>query len=201
MDAFSDEELVERYRAAAGRGEGSRCIDELFARHYTRAGAWCYRMTGDRESAADLAQEVFAKAYRHLGSFRGDSKFSTWLYTIARNHCTNEMKSRASEPPQAPEELLAELASTGSDPGQAWERAQAAALLRELLSSLDEVEAKIVKLHYLDELPVESVTRLLGLENASGAKAYLVSARRKLSAAVQRWKARAGAGVGRPHHE
>jgi RNA polymerase sigma-70 factor, ECF subfamily len=53
--------------------------------------------------------------------------------------------------------------------------------LRQLMQeALDETEAKVMTLHYVDELPLDSITRLLGLENPSGAKAYVVSARRKL---------------------
>jgi hypothetical protein len=57
-------------------------IDELFRRHHRRVALWCLRLAGERETAADWAQEVFLIAYKNLGSFRGESKFSTWLYTI-----------------------------------------------------------------------------------------------------------------------
>ena len=51
--------------------------------------------------------------------------------------------------------------------------------------SLDETESKVITLHYVHELPLNSITRLLGLENQSGAKAFIVSARRKLERVVQ----------------
>ena len=63
--------------------------------------------------------------------------------------------------------------------------------LRALLQdALDDTERRIFTLHYGDEMPLDAITRLLGLDNASGAKAYIVSARRKLARAVDRWKAR-----------
>ena len=49
---------------------------------------------------------------------------------------------------------------------------------------------KVMTLHYAEEVPLNAVTRLLNLENSSGAKAYIVSAKRKLSRAIERWKAR-----------
>jgi DNA-directed RNA polymerase specialized sigma24 family protein len=49
--------------------------NDLFARHYERMARWCYRFTGDRESAAYLAQNVFLKAHRNLDTFRGISQF------------------------------------------------------------------------------------------------------------------------------
>ena len=46
-----------------------------------------YRMVGNREEAEDVAQEVFVTVFKAIDSFRGESKFSTWLYRIAANHC------------------------------------------------------------------------------------------------------------------
>ena len=91
--------------------EADSLWNELFRRHQGRVALWCLRLTGDREAAADLAQEVFLKAFRYLDSYRGDSKFSTWLYSIARNHCFNEIKSRAAKPEDAGEPMLADLAA------------------------------------------------------------------------------------------
>jgi DNA-directed RNA polymerase specialized sigma24 family protein len=62
--------------------------------------------------------------------------------------------------------------------------------LGRLDQELDEIEKQVFILHYADEVPLKVITRLLGLTNRSGAKAYIVSARRKLSRAVREWKAR-----------
>jgi RNA polymerase sigma-70 factor (ECF subfamily) len=51
-----------------------------------------FRMVGNREEAEDVAQEVFVTVFKHVDSFRGDAKFSTWLYRIATNHTSNRMK-------------------------------------------------------------------------------------------------------------
>lgn len=53
------------------------------------------RMAGDPDDAADITQETFIKAYRALGSFRGDSKFSSWIYRIASNMCLDFLRSRS----------------------------------------------------------------------------------------------------------
>lgn len=190
MESLSDEDLVARYRAE-GSLRGQPYLNELFRRHYSRVGGWCYRLTGDRESAADLAQEVFTKAYQNVDSFRGDSKFTTWLYTIARNHCFNEMKARAIRPQETSAGVLQDMPDGSlSDPLSALEHQNAAELARELMqTSLEEVERKVMTLHYVEEFPLDAITRLLGLTNSSGAKAYIVSARRKLSSAVRRLNA------------
>ena len=51
-----------------------------------------FRMVGNREEAEDVAQEVFVTVFKHVDTFRGDAKFSTWLYRIATNHTRNRMK-------------------------------------------------------------------------------------------------------------
>jgi RNA polymerase sigma-70 factor (ECF subfamily) len=177
-----DEELVERYRSAASSAAGQTFLNQLFERHHARVAAWCYRMTGDIDSASDLAQDVFLKAFQRMDSFRGDCKFSTWLYSIARNLWVDELRSRGVRPGEKTNVVLEEVADTHSEQVlQMLERRESAQSLRCLIQeSLNEIEAKVVTLHYIDELPLDSVTRLLGLENLSGAKAYVVSARRKL---------------------
>lgn len=193
MESLSDSELVTRYRLRSGMAGGERFIDELFRRHHRRVGVWCYRITGDREAAADLAQEIFFKAFRNLESFRSESTFTTWLYSITRNHCANELKSRARAPEQIGEPLDFDLVESGNvDPLAEIQKQQSAEFVRTLMQRcLDETEIKVMTLHYVDEMPLNAVSRLLGLTNASGAKAYIVSAKRKLNAAIQQMRASA----------
>lgn len=191
MESFSDEALVERFQAT---GE-QRYVNELFGRYYARVSAWCYRISGNRESAADLAQEVFIKIYRSLYSFRGNSKFGTWVYSIARNHCFSEARAKAARPIEEGGESLASLAATQSDVQDSLERDSAEKLMQEFVHrALNPVEKQVVLLHYVDELPLDTVTRLLELKNQSGAKAFIVSARRKLKAEFEKWNACASQG-------
>src|SRR5215471_6388167 len=84
---LTDEELVDAYRHNCGPATLEDAADELFRRHQLRITRWCYRFTHDRDQAADLAQEILLRAYRNLDKYRGDCRFSTWLYVIARNLC------------------------------------------------------------------------------------------------------------------
>ena len=184
---LSDEELLAAARSA--RADREAVVNELFARHYERVARWCLRFTGDRESAADLAQDVFLKAHRHLDSFKGHSRFSTWLYTIVRNESLSRLQRQS--PPADGEAVLEEIAAIDPAPDELAQRSQRADRLKRFLATtLDALERRVFVLHYGDGMPLEAISRLLRLDNASGAKAYIVSARRKVARATGRLKAR-----------
>ena len=184
---LSDEDLVDAVRTA--RADREALVNELFARHYERVARWCLRFTGDRESAADLAQDVFLKAHRHLDSFKGHSRFSTWLYTIIRNESISRLQRQS--PPADGDAVLEEIAAIEPAPDELAQRSQRADRLKRFLATtLDALERRVFVLHYGDGMPLEAISRLLRLDNASGAKAYIVSARRKVARATGRLKAR-----------
>lgn len=191
MERFTDEELVERCQAVDKSAAREPFLSALFERYHSRVSSWCYHMTGDLNSAVDLAQEVFIKAFQGIDSFRRGSKFTTWLYSIARNHCLDELRAkrrRFEEVSELPEEIE-DWGLESAD--SAIERRESEKLMKQLVrESLDETETKVMTLHYVHELPLESVSRMLKLTNESGAKAYIVSARRKLKRAHELWKNR-----------
>ena len=183
-EELTDEELLAESKQCEGQ-QRDALVDELFKRHYQRVARWSYRFVGNREGAADLAQDVFLKAYRHLASFRGTSRFSTWLYTITRNEAMNRIQRAA--PSMDNDEVLADVASLDSGPDELTARGEQSRRLHEFLTAtLDPLERQVFTLHYGDEMPIDAITRLLGLANISGAKAYIVSARRKLAKATER---------------
>lgn len=180
-----------RSHSTANAAERADFINELFRKNYALVARWCLRFASDRESAADLAQEVFAKAYQNFASFQGQSEFSTWLFSIARNHCLNFVKANARQATQlraeGDEDLLGELKDFRESPYACAERACLARQIEKLLSeNLDETEKAVFTLHYSEEVPLHAITQKLALRNSSGAKAYLVSAKRKLSRTIER---------------
>ena len=188
---LSDEDLIAIHREPfETRVRRDQAVNELFRRYQSRVAAWCFRVSGDRELASDLAQEVFLRAFRNLDSFRSEAKFSTWLYTVARNHCFNALAARGLRPEDPlPEFALPDTRIPRPDERlqATQERAQIQSLMRE---HLDETERTVMTLHYgEEEMNLAGITRVLGLTNASGAKAFVVSGRRKLEAAVARLRA------------
>lgn len=191
MNQISDEELIARSRAALDQHERNAVIEELFHRHYQRVALWCVRWTGDGQKAQDLAQEIFLKVHRNLDSFHGDSKFTTWLYTVSRNHCINsDMASRSRECVELDEVLSSTLRSREPNPEEQFVFERKLATAKELIDRhLDETERQVLLLHYVEGLSLRMVSRLLKLTNTSGAKAYIVSGHRKLKVAMERLKA------------
>ena len=185
----SDEMLLTAYREA-GTHHKRAAANRLFERYYERVGRWCFRFTGERESAADLAQEVFLKAHRHLESYRGTAQFGTWLYSIARNEALNRAKRQA-PPSSGFDEDLVQVPSPEPDPEELATRSSTSRRLHSFLSAtLDETERTVFTLHYGEDVPLDAITRILRLDNASGAKAYIVSAKRKLARASEKLLAR-----------
>jgi RNA polymerase sigma-70 factor, ECF subfamily len=89
---------------AARRGE-REAFDRLVVRYQREVYRLCYRYVNAHEDADDLAQEVFLKAWRAIGRFRGDSSFRTWLYRIAMNACLNFRALRRPPLGELPDEV------------------------------------------------------------------------------------------------
>jgi RNA polymerase sigma-70 factor (ECF subfamily) len=100
-EADADQALVER-----SRGGDEDAFAALVNRYGQPVLSLCYGSTLDAAEAEDLAQEVFLSAWRHLGRFRGESAFSTWLFALARNACVDRAR-RARHRPRVglPDEL------------------------------------------------------------------------------------------------
>lgn len=69
-------------------------FEQLILQYEKRIYNYCYRMTNSQEDAEDLAQEIFIKVYKNLKSFKGNSKFSTWIYRIAYNTCIDKYRKK-----------------------------------------------------------------------------------------------------------
>ncbi len=87
-DPATDSELVRR-----SRGGDLAAFEDLYRRHVDKVFGLCLRMVADRTRADDLTQEAFVRAWQKLGSFRGRSAFSTWLYRLTVNVVLGSLRS------------------------------------------------------------------------------------------------------------
>ena len=79
-----DEDLVRRFL-----GGERQAFEQLMRKQQDRIYGFCYRYFGSKEPAEEAAQEIWVKIFKNLDRFRGDSKFTTWMYRVALNHCRN----------------------------------------------------------------------------------------------------------------
>lgn len=144
------------------------------------------RTVGNEEDAADMTQEAFLRAYRSLGSFRGDSKFSVWLYRLTMNICIDFLRSRGRRPTvsltaadedEEPQEL--DVADDRFDPVQSLERAELRRAVQRGLASLPEDYRRILMLRELSGLSYAEIGQVLRLEEGT-VKSRLFRARKKL---------------------
>jgi len=184
LESATDEALA----AEIARAPGDRLCTELFRRYSKKIYFWSFGYTHEVEEALELSQEIFAKIFRNIGSFSGRSRFSTWAYQVARNHCLDELSKRrmrwrdrllSFEEGVGAEAIEAEVFSR-VDEIKDLERILDAA--RECMSK-DEIEAFV--LHYREGLTVNEITKIIGCANATGARALIQSARRKFGRLVE----------------
>jgi RNA polymerase sigma-70 factor (ECF subfamily) len=115
------------------------------------------RMVSDRESAEDIAQEAFIKAFQRLHRFRGEAAFATWLYRITINEAKVYLRSHRRR--EARWERQRDLQIVESPAG---ERAGSPEPLTELLQELPEEQRVALALFYLQELSVEQIAETVG---------------------------------------
>lgn len=185
MNETTDEVLVERFQLDPESPAGQAAARELFERYRERVFLWCARRVRDEEKALDLAQDVLVNAYRGLGAFQSRARYSTWIYTIARNRCFRAMRPLSLVRDEEADPDL--LAAEDSDPADRFEREQEESRLLSLMrETLDPREQQALAMRCFDRLPVDEITRRLNVDGASGARGLLQSARRKLRAALER---------------
>ncbi len=144
------------------------------------------RMTGNSEDAADMSQEAFIKAYNSLSSFRGDSKFSVWLYRIVSNVCLDYLRSRTRKPTVSlstenddGEEVELDIADESQSPELLLDRSLTRDAVRRGLAALPPDHREILLLRDIQGLSYEEIAAALGLE-AGTVKSRIFRARKKL---------------------
>ena len=182
MNKSQEDEIIRRVRSGDTDAFGS-LVDEYQKNVYNLA----LRMTGSPEDAQDMSQEAFIKAYNSLSSFRGDSKFSVWLYRIVSNVCLDFLRSRSKNQPMS---LNVELDDGETEldipdlrclPEDELERALTRQAVRDGLEALPPDQRQILLLREIEGFSYEEICRILALEEGT-VKSRIFRARKNLCA-------------------
>jgi len=179
LQAASD--LLLAQKSADGSMEA---FEELYRRHSRRVYSLCLRMTANVEKAEDLAQDVFVHLFRKIGSFRGQSAFTTWLHRVTVNQVLMHFRKRSTKTEQTTEdgETPVQIVQGTSDPN-------AMPIVDRI--ALDNAIAKLPKgyksvflLHDVEGHEHTEIARILGC-SVGTSKSQLHKARMKLRGLLQ----------------
>jgi len=163
-----DNELVQRCKAG-----DVKAYEELYKLYGNKLFGLCLRMSGNRGEAEDLMQEIFVILIKKINAFRGDAKFSTWLYRVAVNTCISHLRKRKGTKVDIEDHVTNPAMTTRPDP-----LAQRAAL-KKAISELPEGYRTAVVMHDIQGFNHKEIAEILGITEGAS-KSQLFKARRKL---------------------
>jgi RNA polymerase sigma-70 factor (ECF subfamily) len=164
----------------------SSAFEILFERYQRKMFRVALRLLRNREDAEDAVQEAFERAFVHLKTFQGQSRFSTWLTRIAINEALALLRKRRRE--HAPlegigaigeEGEVSEIADSGATPEQRCEHAELHGILNDAIGSLNPILRRVVYLHEISEMTTGKTAEVLGVAEGT-VKARVFRARRNL---------------------
>lgn len=179
-----EEELEIILRVRAGDTDA---FEALVLEHQNKVYSLALRMVGNEEDARDMAQEAFIRAFNSLASFRGESKFSVWLYRLTSNICIDFLRGRAkrrtvslSWEDEDGEEGELEIPDERFSPEARLERTELRESVRRGLDSLSPEYREILLLREINGLSYDEISRALNLEEGT-VKSRIFRGRKKLS--------------------
>jgi RNA polymerase sigma-70 factor, ECF subfamily len=160
---------------AAILGGDVQLFHELIRPYERRVYAMALSFLHNEADAEDAAQEAFLKAFRNLGSFRGDAKFGTWLVSITLNEARSRIRRRDTIKMESLDEpadeqgpaLPALLRDWKEIPSEALERKEVRVLLEKAITALPLIYREVFRLRDVEEMSVNETAQALGITIAS----------------------------------
>lgn len=151
---------------ARARGGDREAFGALVERYRDNVYRLTYRMCGNPYDADEAAQEAFVAAWRALPNFRGDAKFSTWLYRLATNAAIDLMR-REKRHHTGAESEMPDIADDRESPQESVERTEQQEAVQQALSALSEEYREILLLRYMEELDYSEIAEALHLPSGT----------------------------------
>jgi len=171
VEAAHTVELDERSLVRRCKDQEPQAFDQVVLRYQERILNVLVRMTGDYQTACDLCQETFLKAYRAIRTFEERSALSTWLYRIATNLCLSHRRTRRRRPELSLDGLTDpdgekpgyEVADSSMEPGATLEVKERREKVRRMIATLDPDFRAVVVLRDMEGLSYEEIADALGV--------------------------------------
>ena len=170
----NDEQLILAFQQG---DEGA--FDLLYERHHRSVFNTAYRLLGNRDTAEDIAQEVFVKLYSSPGNYRPVARFTTWLYRITCNACIDEGRKRRRRPSQIADYALISVSDGGSSPEATAEANEMIRTVQSAIASLPEKQRIAVILQRYEGLSYQEIADVLQT-SVSAVESLLFRARESL---------------------
>ena len=165
-------------------------FEEIVTRYGARIFRLARNITRNREDAEEVSQDCFARAFLHVDSFRGDSRFYTWLARIAINEALMKLRTRRRRGlqhvcPETPEEIpfCAEVADDAPTPEQQYSQKELQRILASAMQELPMASREVLQLREMEERSTGETARILGL-SISAVKSRMLRGRQRLRQAL-----------------
>lgn len=144
------------------------------------------KMIKNREEAEEVAQDTFIKVFKSLNKFKGDSKFSTWIYKIAYNTCLDRLKKNKKEENNISiDEFSSHLIKTMDNALSALEEKERKQTIQNCLNLLPSEENFLLTLFYFENQSLEEIGKIMNI-NANNVKVKLFRSRQKLAVILKK---------------
>lgn len=158
----SERELVELAQAG-----NAKALERLLAKHEKQVYRFGLRMCGSEDAAREVLQETLLAAFKHIHSFRGEARLSTWLYQLARSFCLRSRRTRVGEPTETVELDSAEARAVESGthaPDAVAHARELSGALQAAMLALPEAQREVLVLRDVEGLSAEEAARVVGVE-------------------------------------
>ncbi|MEY8848644.1 RNA polymerase sigma factor [Psychroserpens sp. XS_ASV72] len=172
---LTDEELV----SAIVKDNDTLLFEVLYDRYASLVYNKCYGFAKDGDEAKDLTQDVFLKLFVKLASFKGKSKFSTWLYAFTYNHCVNYVTRNTAKKIEKQSVDYTDIENISEDPDDSGLIDMRLDKLKEALELVSPEEKMILLLKYKDNLSIKEIESVLDI-GQSAVKMRIKRAKDKL---------------------
>jgi RNA polymerase sigma factor (sigma-70 family) len=181
--AVIDNDIIQRVRSG-----DQQAYAQLVSKYQSFVFSIVLRYVQSREDAEEVAQDVFVKAYRSLGDFRGESKFSTWLYTITTTSSITFLRKRKLDVQSLDNEKVFAQADNidGGMQANQVEQKSRVAMVNQAIRLLSADDAQIITLFYKGEQSLDEIAHILGQETNT-VKVRLHRARQRLKEKMEKY--------------